>query len=71
MEQLRQLIHLIRNGKGGKIFVMILSALVFVFLLFPFDDLSDLISSQVSKLSNNSVYVQFERLKMSLFPQPV
>lgn len=69
MEQLRQLLDLIRKGKG-KIFVMILSSLVFLFFLFPFDDLSDLISSQVSKLSGNSVYLQFERLKMSLFPQP-
>lgn len=69
MEQLRQLITLIRQSKG-KIFVMVLSALVFVFMLFPFDDLSDLISSQVSKLSNNSVYLQFDKLKMSLFPQP-
>ncbi|HEY1080207.1 MAG TPA: type II secretion system protein GspN [Bdellovibrio sp.] len=69
MEQLRQLITLIRQSKG-KIFVMVLSALAFVFMLFPFDDLSDLISSQVSKLSNNSVYLQFDKLKMSLFPQP-
>lgn len=68
MEQLRQLLKLIRESKG-KVFVMLLSTLVFVFLLFPFDDLSDLISSQVSKLSNNSVYVQFDKLKMSLFPQ--
>jgi len=44
--------------------------LVFVFLLFPFDDLSDLISSQVAKLTNNALYVQFERLKMSLIPTP-
>jgi type II secretion system protein N len=32
--------------------------------------LSDFISSQVAKVTNNSVYVQFEQLKMSLFPQP-
>jgi len=69
MEGLRQLLKLIRESKG-KIFVMVCSALVFLFFLFPFDDLSDLISSQVSRLSNNSVYLQFERLKMSLFPQP-
>ncbi|UXR63867.1 type II secretion system protein GspN [Bdellovibrio bacteriovorus] len=69
MEQLRQLLKLIGQSKG-KIAVMVFSTLVFVFLLFPFDDLSDLISSQVSRLSNNSVYVQFEKLKMSLFPQP-
>jgi type II secretion system protein N len=68
MEQLRQLIKIIRDSKG-KIFLMILSVVVFAFVLFPFDDLSDLISSQVSKLSNNTVYVSFEKLKMSLFPQ--
>ncbi|XGC82169.1 type II secretion system protein GspN [Bdellovibrio bacteriovorus] len=69
MEQLRSFLKIIREGKA-KIFAMVLSALVFLFFLFPFDDLSDLISSQVAKLSNNSVYVQFERLKMSLFPTP-
>lgn len=69
MDQLRQLLKTIGQSKG-KLFVMVASALVFTFLLFPFDDLSDLISSQVSKLTNNSVYVQFEKLKMSVFPQP-
>ncbi|MGZ3775493.1 MAG: type II secretion system protein GspN [Pseudobdellovibrionaceae bacterium] len=69
MEQLRQLFKLIKDGKG-KIFLMVFSSIVFLFLLFPFDDLSDLISSLVSKVTNNGVYVQFERLKMSLLPQP-
>lgn len=69
MEQLRELITLIRNSKG-KIFVLLLSVVAFTFVLFPFDDLSDLISSQVSKVTNNSVYVSFEKLKMSLFPTP-
>ena len=69
MERVIQLFRAIKHNKG-RIFVMILSSLVFLFLLFPFDDLSDLISTQVSKLSNNSVYLQFDRLKMSVFPQP-
>lgn len=69
MEQLREFLKLIRNSKG-KIFVLLLSTLIFIFVLFPFDDLSDLISSQVSKVTNNSVYVSFEKLKMSLFPTP-
>lgn len=68
-EKLSQLLKFIKEGKG-KLFVMIFSSLVFLFFLFPFDDLSDFISSQVSKLSNNSVYLQFDKLKMSLFPQP-
>lgn len=69
MENVAKFFKLLKENKG-KIVVMIFSAFVFLFVLFPFDDLSDLISSQVSKLSNNSVYVQFERLKMSIFPTP-
>lgn len=69
MGNIAQLFKLLKENKG-KLFVMFFSATVFLFLLFPFDDLSDLISSQVSKLSNNSVYVQFERLKMSFLPTP-
>lgn len=69
MEQIKDLLTLLKNSKG-KLFVMVVSSFVFLFFLFPFDDLSDLISSQVSKMTNNSFYVQFERLKMSLFPTP-
>lgn len=69
MQLLRNLFKTLNQNKG-KLFVMVVSAFVFLFFLFPFDDLSDLISSQVSKLSNNSVYVQFDNLKMSLFPNP-
>ena len=59
---------LLKNSKG-KIFLMLFSTLAFIFILFPFDDLSDLITSQVSKATNNSVYVTFDKLKMSIFPQ--
>lgn len=52
----------------ARIGLAILSALVFAFLIFPFDDLSDWVSAQVSIATRNSVFVQFERLKMSLFP---
>jgi type II secretion system protein N len=69
MEIILKLFSLLKNNKG-KIFVMFFSSLVFVFLLFPFDDLSDLISTQVAKLTNNALYVQFEKLKMSLIPTP-
>lgn len=69
MENISRLFKLLKDSKG-KLFVMVLSSLLFIFILFPFDDLSDLISSQVSKLTNNSLYVQFDRLKMSLFPTP-
>lgn len=63
------MIKLIKNYLGH-FFVMIGALIVFAFLLFPFDDLGDLVSTQVSQLTGNSVYVQFEKLQMSLFPQP-
>ncbi len=69
MEYVARFFKWLKENKG-KLFIMVVSAFVFLFVLFPFDDLSDLISSQVAKVTNNSVYVQFDRLKMSLFPQP-
>jgi hypothetical protein len=69
MGQVIQFFKFLSKNKG-KLGLMILSALLFIFVLFPFDDLADLVSSQVSKVTNNSVYLQFEKLKMSLFPQP-
>lgn len=66
---LQKTLSLIKNGKT-KISLTIFSALIFLFFLFPFDDLSDLVSVQVSKLSGNTIYLEFQKLKMSLFPQP-
>lgn len=45
------------------------STVMFAFWLFPFSDLSDFVSTQVSKLSNNQIYLQFDNLRISLFPQ--
>lgn len=53
-----------------KIFVMTLSTGVFLLILFPMNDLGDLVSSQVARLSGNRVFLQFEELKMSLLPSP-
>lgn len=49
------------------ILVGILSIFLFVALLFPFNDLSDLVSTQVAQLTGNQVFVQFEELKLSIF----
>lgn len=56
------------NANKGKFFLMFLSTLFFLFVLFPFDDLGDLVSTQVSKMSKNTIFLNFEKLKMSLFP---
>lgn len=69
MEHVKNLLSLLKNSKL-KFLVLIVSAVVFLFTLFPFDDLGDLVSSQVAQLSGNSLYVQFDKLKMSIIPQP-
>ena len=53
-----------------KFVLMIFSALAFTVLLFPFSDLADLVTAQVSKATGNQVYLQFDEMHMSLFPQP-
>jgi len=52
-----------------KLGLSLLSALLFIVFLFPFNDLSDLISRQVSLATRNSVFVQFGTLDLSFFPQ--
>lgn len=53
----------------AKLGLSLLSALLFILFLFPFNDLSDLISRQVSLATRNSVFVQFGTLDLSFFPQ--
>lgn len=45
--------------------------LLFLFILFPFNDLSQLVSDQVSKATQNRIFVQFKNLSLSLFPAGV
>lgn len=69
IERIILLIRLIRKNKL-KVFTLFVSVFIFIFLLFPFDDLGDLVTSLVSKGTNNSVFVQFDHLNLSLVPQP-
>jgi type II secretion system protein N len=48
--------------------LFILFTVIFLFLLFPFNDLSQLVSDQVSKATQNRVFLQFQNLSLSLFP---
>lgn len=69
-----QLVNLIKSlfallfSNKSRIFLALTSTLVFLFLLFPFSDLGDLVSGQVSKATGNRVYVQFENMSISLIP---
>ncbi|AZZ37133.1 type II secretion system protein GspN [Bdellovibrio sp. qaytius] len=48
-----------------RILFTVVFALVFLFILFPFKDLNDFVSGQVSNLTQNSVYLQFEDMHMN------
>ena len=48
-----------------KIFSTLGLTLIFLFILFPINDLNDLVTSQVSKLTRKSVFVQFESMSFN------
>ncbi len=48
--------------------VFFISTIAFFILLFPLNDLGDLITTQVARLSGNQVYFQFDDLALSALP---
>ncbi len=60
---------LIRFHKKKFLMVIVFTALFFV-ILFPFDDLSDLMTTKISELSGGSVYVQTDSLGIHWLPNP-
>ena len=70
---LNLVIHFFKTQKLKSLKIIssfILLTLIIAFYLFPFNDLSDYATSQIYKLTNKSVYAQFEDLEISLFPFP-
>ncbi|MGE0526057.1 MAG: type II secretion system protein GspN, partial [Bdellovibrionales bacterium] len=57
-------------AKKGFFAAMLLSALLFFAWLFPFSDLSDMVTSMVAQATGGKVSVQFESLDLHLVPQP-
>lgn len=57
-------------GSKLKILVLLISTIVFLLVLFPTNDLGDFVSTQVARVTNNKLFLQFEELKMSVFPSP-
>ncbi|MBK9038197.1 MAG: type II secretion system protein GspN [Bdellovibrionales bacterium] len=53
-----------------KIFLVFISSSLFTLILFPYDDLADVVTIQVSKLSDNQVFIQFDHLGIDFFPTP-
>ncbi len=50
-----------------KFFSTVFFILIFIFILFPLNDLNDLITSQVSKLTHKNIFVQFETMSLNPF----
>lgn len=69
MDKIREAFRFFLTHKS-KLSLTIFATFIFLFILFPFDDLSDLVTEKVSQLTNNSVYLQFEKLKLKFFPTP-
>ena len=64
---IQKLVRLLFSNKL-KLLIVLVSTVVFLFLLFPFDDLSDLVAVQVSKATKNQVFVQFDHMDIDLLP---
>lgn len=54
----------------GKIILFAWCVLIFTLVLFPLDDLGDLASSFVAKMTGNNVYLRFDRMGLTVAPQP-
>ena len=58
------------NNHKGKIFLTVLSAMIFFIVRFPYNDLSDLLKEKVSTASNNKVFLNFSSMGLSFVPSP-
>lgn len=53
-----------------KIFLLVFVTLIFLFVLFPFGDLGDFVSTQISQMTRNEVNLNFDRMDVNIFPSP-
>jgi type II secretion system protein N len=53
-----------------KLFVILLSAVMFAFFRFPIDDLGDVVSAKISESTQGQIFCQFDRMGLALIPQP-
>jgi type II secretion system protein N len=67
MKAITPVLYVIRNHKKTMLLSLI-SALIFAFLIFPFEDLSDYAIEKITKMSQGQVFLQFDDLGIALFP---
>lgn len=53
-----------------KMFSVLMFALFFMAIRFPYDDLSEVVSSMVAERTQNQVFIQFDHLGIQLIPNP-
>lgn len=51
-----------------KMFLVLLFTVIFIVAMFPYKEISDIISNQISKATRNQVQMSFEDLGLSLYP---
>lgn len=66
-ESLSELLLLFRNNKL-KIVFCFFAFLFFLVVLFPYDDLSDLVTEKVAQATQNQIFLRFEKLGFSPLP---
>lgn len=54
----------------SKILLLFLLVIAFAVVLFPYDDLGDLITAEVANATGNTIHVQFDDLALGFLPQP-
>lgn len=69
MKRVLEIISEVFKYHKKKILFLLGSVVVGIFLLFPYDDLTDFVTLQVTKATSSNVYLQFDGLSFGLMPQ--
>jgi type II secretion system protein N len=67
VSQISDIVRSILQQKKKVLLALLLSCL-FVVVLFPYNDLSDLLSNKVAQMTNNQVFLEFSEIHPSFFP---
>lgn len=66
MKRMIQMFLQIFKNHKLKLLITILLTMVFFFLLFPFGDLSDVVTSRISSATGNQLFIQFDDMNLNL-----
>lgn len=69
MSFLEPILNIVRHHKK-KIGFFLLSFLVFLYFLFPFNDMGDYVANKITQVTKGQVFVKFDTLDIGLIPQP-